>query len=207
MINCDINEVHEQQFENLILGLNRAEFGVCDSFLNEETVKGLRTNLENYYDLDLMHPAGVGKNFDYVKNTKIRGDVIKWIDEKTNDVFEKAFLEKVTSFITYLNETCFTGINDFEFHYAYYEKGSFYKRHLDQFKADKGRLFSFVIYLNDNWSENDGGKLSVYTVNKESSISPKGGKAVFFRSDVTEHEVHPSHTRPRLSIAGWLKKV
>ena len=35
--------------------------------------------------------------------------------------------------------------------------------------------------------------------------SPMGGRMVFFKSDEMEHEVHPSFTRERISIAGWLK--
>jgi len=36
-------------------------------------------------------------------------------------------------------------------------------------------------------------------------LSPIGGRMVFFSSDEMEHEVHPSFTRERISIAGWFK--
>jgi SM-20-related protein len=112
----------------------------------------------------------------------------------------------VTAFIDYLNQTCYTGINDFEFHYAFYEAGSFYQRHLDQFRADLGRKFSLVTYLNDNWSDDDGGKLSLYLQDRDVSIFPYGGRSVFFKSDEVEHEVHLAG-RSRISIAGWLKRT
>jgi len=63
------------------------------------------------------------------------------------------------------------------------------------------------MYLNENWETRDGGQLSLYTSKGEVRLIPDGGRIVFFKSDETEHEVHPSMGRYRLSIAGWLKSV
>ena len=197
----------EEHFEELIGGLLETGYGSCDGFLDPDSLAGLRTQLVTYHQQGRMRPAGVGKNFDFQKNAEIRGDVIRWMDPDTRHPTEQKFLGKVQEFINYLNASCYTGINGYEFHYAYYDVGSFYKRHLDRFKSDKGRQFSLVIYLNDDWQESDGGKLSLYLKDQEASLYPIGGRAVFFRSDLTEHEVHPSASRPRLSIAGWLKRV
>jgi len=77
---------------------------------------------------------------------------------------------------------------------------------LDQFKSEKGRKFSIVLYLNHDWKAEDGGTLSLYpTKGDQREISPLEGRIVFFRSDEMEHEVYPSFTRERNSIAGWLK--
>lgn len=199
--------VDQQQYEQLINGLSDQQYGRCDSFFDQATLDGLRANLFRYFSKGEMMPAGVGKKFDYQKNAQIRGDLIKWIETSSENPFERIFLDKIERFIEYLNATCYTGINAFEFHYALYDVGSFYKRHLDQFKSDKGRLFSLVMYLNEDWTEGDGGRLSLYIGEEEVSIFPVEGRAVFFKSDETEHEVHPSQKRPRISIAGWLKKV
>ena len=196
-----------QNFEVLIDGLINRGVGSCDFFFEPETVRGLRANLLRHFCKGEMRPAGVGKNFDYTKNAAIRGDLIRWLDKLSSDPFESLFLNKVQQFISHMNSTCYTGINDFEFHYALYETGSFYKRHLDQFKSDKGRLFSFVLYLNEDWVESDGGSISLYLEEGEMTLLPIEGRVVFFKSDQTEHEVHPSMNRPRLSIAGWLKRV
>lgn len=194
------------QFETMITGLIDRGFGCCDGFLEPSAVQGLKGNLLGLFKRGEMRPAGVGKNFDYQQNATIRGDVIRWIDPETTNLFEKAFLEQVDQFIRYLNASCYTGINDCEFHYAYYDVGSFYKRHLDRFRSDKGRQFSFVLYLNEGWEARDGGQLSLYLPEGSVSITPEENRVVFFRSDQTEHEVQLSTTRPRLSIAGWLKK-
>lgn len=208
MVDEIVTAQNEDQFEQLIQGLIDNRFGICTDFLDEALLNGLRNNLLRFKQEGLMHPAGVGRKFDYQKNATIRGDVIRWLEKDTSDVFERLLLDKIGQFIVYLNQSCYTSINDYEFHYAYYEVNSFYKRHFDKFKSDRGRKFSLVIYLNDEWKVSDGGKLSLYLdENKTEEISPIGGQAVFFKSDEVEHEVSPSPTRYRISIAGWLKNT
>jgi SM-20-related protein len=195
-----------QKFEVLIQGLIDQKYGFVDQFLDENIISGLRMNLTKYYENNEMNPAGIGKKFDYQKNTEVRGDLIKWINNDSSDFFERAFLAQVQNFINHLNSTCYTSINDFEFHYAMYDVGSFYKRHLDQFKTDRGRKYSLVTYLNDDWKIDDGGNLSLYLEDERiENVFPYGGRSVFFKSDELEHEVYPSFNRRRISIAGWLK--
>jgi SM-20-related protein len=90
-----------------------------------------------------------------------------------------------------------------ECHYAYYDTGSFYKKHIDQFRSDSGRKYSMVLYLNENWQPHMGGQLVLYA-DQDVQIDPLGGRMVFFKSDKIAHEVLLSNA-PRLSIAGWLK--
>lgn len=198
----------ELQFEQLITGLIDQNYSICDGFLAPDLLAGLRKNLLAHHTNGAMHPAGVGRHFDFQRNLDVRGDVIRWIDDNPEDIFEQALINKIGQFIQFLNETCYTRINQMEFHYAYYEAGSFYKRHLDQFKNHRGRKFSLVIYLNDHWENRDGGNLRLYVDGERiEDVFPVGGRAVFFKSDELEHEVLASFHRPRLSIAGWLKSV
>lgn len=196
---------HTDRFETLITGLLEHQFGRCPNFLDEDLTAGLRRRLLDHHAAGEMHQAGVGRKFDFQQNAAVRGDVIRWIDEASTDAFEAAFNTQIGEFIAYLNQTCYTGINAWEFHYAYYAPGSFYKRHLDQFQSDRGRKFSLVIYLNEDWLDTDGGQLALYLPDGEQTITPKGGQAVLFRSEELEHEVKVAEGRPRLSIAGWLK--
>ena len=103
-----------------------------------------------------------------------------------------------------MNKTCYTGITGYEFHYAYYDEGSSYKRHLDQFKDNQKRAYSMIMYLNTNWVPSDGGQLCIYHKDMSQIISPINGKCVFFKSSELEHEVLLNH-KPRMSITGWLK--
>jgi SM-20-related protein len=203
----NFEEIREQnQFEGLIQGLIDNEYGCCNDFILPETVDGLIANIQRLSDSDGMIPSGLGNKGDFKKDLSIRGDKINWIDGQSTNPFEVIYLNKIEKFIVYLNQTCFTAIKSFESHYSSYEKSSFYKRHLDQFKNEKGRKYSIVLYLNADWGKEDGGLLSLYPKGGEQiSISPLGGRMVLFRSDEMEHEVNPSFTRQRNSIAGWMK--
>ena len=194
------------KYEHLIEEVLEHNYGYIDQFIDAELTAGLRTILLENIEKGLMHPAGIGKRFSYTKNLKIRGDAICWIEKNSKKKPEMAFNEIIRELIDHLNRTCYTGLNDYEFHYAAYDTGTFYKRHKDQFKADQGRKFSLVTYLNEEWTEADGGQLLLYLENETVEVMPKGGRSVFFRSDEIEHEVLPAN-RMRLSIAGWLKQL
>ena len=196
----------QAQFEELIQGLIDHNYGCCNDFLLPNVVTGLRNNIQTLDDLGKLKPSGIGNKSNFKKNKKIRGDKINWIENQSINEFEAMYSKKIQHFISYLNKTCYTTIKNFESHYASYEKNSFYKRHIDQFKSEKGRQFSLVLYLNENWKEEDGGNITLYPKDLEQiNISPLGGRLVLFRSDEMEHEVKPSLTRQRNSIACWLK--
>lgn len=194
------------QFELLIQGLIDDEYACCNDFLSPHTMTGLLANMSALNASGSMLQAGIGNKADLQKNKLIRSDKVKWIEEASKNEFEDIYLKKIWRFIAHLNTTCFTSIKTFESHYANFEQGSFYKRHLDQFKNEKGRKYSIVLYLNEDWKDEDEGMLTLYPLSgKQINIAPTEGRMVFFRSDEMEHEVHPSFTRERKSIAGWLK--
>jgi len=90
-------------------------------------------------------------------------------------------------------------------HYACYQEGSFYRKHVDSFVNDKSRQYSLIVYLNPDWTEADGGQLKLYIEDETVEILPESGRAVCFPSHLIPHEVANSHKR-RLSLTGWLKK-
>ena len=152
-----------------------------------------------------MAPAGIGNTQKLQQNQAVRKDFIYWLDRKNNNAHETAFLVQMEAFIGYLNESCYAGITGYEFHYSFYEKGAFYRKHLDQFQDNSSRQFSVISYLNPEWKEEDGGELCVYQEKNTQKISPIGGTTVFFKSNELLHEVLVTH-EPRLSITGWLKR-
>lgn len=199
-------KLEQNQFEELIQGLIDNKFGYSNNFLLPSTMAGLRDNMMILNTSGDMKSAGIGNQLTFQQNVLIRSDKVNWIEGKSKNQFEDIYLKKIWRFINHLNNTCFTSIHTFESHYANYELGSFYKRHLDQFKNEKGRKYSIVVYLNQDWTDADEGMLSLYPLDAApQNISPLEGRIVFFRSDEMEHEVHPSLTRERRSIAGWLK--
>jgi SM-20-related protein len=202
----DEEKLEQNQFEELIQGLIDNKFGCSNNFLMPSTMSKLRDNMTALTTSGNMKIAGIGNKMDYQKNALIRSDKVNWIEDQSSNQYEEVYLKKMWRFINHLNNTCFTSILSFESHYANFEVGSFYKKHIDQFKSEKGRKFSVVLYLNQDWTEADQGTLSIYPLNSAPiNISPVEGRIVFFRSDEMEHEVNPSLTRERRSIAGWMK--
>ena len=196
----------DSQFDLLIDSYLDTNVGIDAGFLTETLSTGLQQNIIHLQQEELMTAAGVGNEEVKDPNQKMRGDKIYWMNKNTANIYEQQFLGLVEDFIDHLNSTCYTGINAYEFHYAVYEEGSFYKRHKDQFKNDSNRKYSLINYLNENWLEQDGGQLLLYQNEETQRILPESKTAVFFKSDEIEHEVAKAHRR-RMSVSGWLKRV
>ncbi len=193
------------KFEELISTYSANKIGLSDLFLTEDLATNLAANILTLQSKKLMVAAGTGNDTEIAHDSKVRGDSIYWLDRKHNDPFENIFFDLMDQFIVYLNNSCYTGITGYEFHYALYEKGSFYRKHLDQFKNDESRQFSMICYLNEGWLSSDGGELTIQALGKEESISPMNQKAVFFKSNELVHEVMLTQ-KNRMSITGWLKR-
>jgi SM-20-related protein len=191
-------------FDTLINSFIDNEVGIADNFLSEALAQHLKTNLANLYTEKLMLAAGTGNDAIAVQNKLFRNDVIYWLDRKHNNTHENDFFDLMDSFIAYLNSTCYTGITGYEFHYTLYEAGSFYKKHIDQFRNNTSRKYSMIMYLNADWHQDDGGELCIHHNDSLQKISPVNGKTVFFKSCELAHEVLLTH-KPRMSITGWLK--
>lgn len=194
------------RFDELINSFTDTNVGICEHFLSKELAGLLQQDLQALDANNMMLPAGIGNNQIKDLNQKKRSDKIYWLDKNNNNPNETAFLEQVEAFITYLNETCYTGINAYEFHYALYDTGSYYHRHKDQFQNNNSRKYSLITYLNEDWVAADGGALMIYQNNETETILPTMQKSVFFKSDELEHEVSVAN-RARMSITGWLKRV
>ncbi len=191
-------------FETIITSFLESRVGQIDSFLDEGLSGHLKDNLLLLFQGKQLKAAGIGNDAKLHMDKLIRSDVIYWLDRKHNDLYENSFFDFIDEFVKYLNETCYSGITGYEFHYAYYEKDSFYKRHLDQFRDNSSRSYSMIMYLNANWEAADGGELCIYHKDHSQVISPMNGKCVFFKSSELEHEVFLNN-KPRMSITGWLK--
>ena len=193
-------------FDLLIDSYLDNKVGIDAAFISERLSNGLQEHIQQLQQDDQMIFAGIGNAKIKDAQQKVRGDKIYWLAKNHHNSYEQEFLQLVEDFIDRLNSTCYTGINAYEFHYAVYEEGSFYKRHKDQFKNNSNRKYSLISYLNNNWQEEDGGELIIYQDNGPQKISPHAQTAVFFKSDEMEHEVTKAN-KQRMSISGWLKQV
>lgn len=194
----------EKIFNTLIDSFIDNKVGITENFLSEGLAAHLKENLKALYNGKLLQSAGTGNDTLVVHNKLVRSDMIYWLDRKHNNAYENDFFDLMDKFVSYLNSTCYTGITGYEFHYALYEKGSFYKKHIDQFGNNNSRQYSMIMYLNADWVENDGGELCIHHQDSIQNITPVNGKSVFFKSSELEHEVMLTN-KPRMSITGWLK--
>ncbi|SEJ29361.1 SM-20-related protein [Dyadobacter koreensis] len=191
-------------FNTLIDSFIDNKVGIAENFLSEALASHLKDNLRTLYADKQLLDAGTGNEVVVVQDKRVRGDKIYWLDRKHNDPHENDFFDLMDQFVSHLNSSCYTGITGYEFHYTLYEKGSFYKKHLDQFRNNGSRQYSMIMYLNADWEEKDGGELRIHQENTQQNIAPTSGKSVFFKSSELEHEVLLTNTT-RLSITGWLK--
>jgi SM-20-related protein len=195
----------EDSFEALIASYIATKVGMVENFIGTSLSKHLTDTILALHQKELLIPAGVGNIQKLQHNQLIRKDIIYWLDRKNNNIYENKFLTQIEAFICYLNESCFAGITGYEFHYSLYEKGAFYRKHLDQFQDNSSRQFSLISYLNLDWKIEDGGELCIYQENNIQKISPTNGKTIFFKSNELVHEVLTTQ-KQRLSITGWLKR-
>ena len=192
-------------YEKLIQGLLDKGFESVDNWLTSEELICLRKSLASHQKNNNFHFAGVGNKENLQTVKIIRNDHIFWLDPSKANLCEQKFFQKIDDYVDYLNRTCYTGIRSYEFQYAIYNKGSYYKKHIDQFKNDDKRQFSVVFYLSDAWQQGDGGELVLYVNDTKTVIQPIPGRMVFFRSDIA-HEVLKSNIK-RLSLTGWMKSI
>lgn len=195
----------EASFETLIASYIQNNVGIATDFLSVALCEHLAANILTLEANELLQQAGIGNDNKLQQNALVRRDTIYWLDKKHNNIHEDAFFAKIDAFVLYLNQSCYAGITDYEFHYSLYEAGDFYKKHLDQFKDNASRQFSMISYLNPNWETQHGGELQIYQTDANQTISPTQGKMVFFKSDQLEHEVLVTNAR-RMSVTGWLKR-
>ena len=197
----------EAKFEELVEGFITGKIGISELFMTEQLSASLAGNLIGLKNDGLMATAGIGTAHSKTETLNIRTDRTSWLDAGTKNMAEMEFLDIIERFMAYLNQTCYTGLNACEFHYALYEEGTFYGRHKDQFRNNNNRKFSMISYLNNDWTERNGGQLMIHHDNKAAqSILPTNCKTVFFQSDILEHEVVKAN-RPRMSVTGWLKRI
>ena len=192
----------QNHFENIADNLAEKGFCVTNDFLSQQEVLAIRSLPIVLGNISELKKAGIGKETRQI-NEGIRGDYISWIDPGTAPEAIALYLERITALRQFLNEALFLGLKDFEVHIARYPAGAGYKRHLDQFHKDDHRRISVICYLNENWTENEGGQLRIYEKETTTDILPSSGRLVCFRSEMLEHEVLPA-TRERVSITGWM---
>ena len=183
--------------------LAQQNYLIIDNYFTPEQLTIAHHFFDQKQKEDAFQKAAIGASANKKVINEIRGDYTYWLERERDLSLDSVFdvFDEVKSL---LNRLMFLSLAGYEFHLAHYPKGSFYKKHLDQFDSRNNRMISMIIYLNKNWSTNDGGELRIYPEGEESvDIAPLENRCVIFRSDILFHEVLGSNTS-RKSITGWM---
>ncbi|EGR3107321.1 SM-20 protein [Vibrio parahaemolyticus] len=184
----------------LIDALATDGYYIWDDFLSKDEVTQLRDCIS-----DNWKKARIGRNDDVTRIESIRSDKIQWLKPAMGQPIAN-YLSKMEEIRQEVNRHFFLGLFEYEAHFAKYEKGDFYQKHLDCFKGNENRRLTTVFYMNESWSEEDAGELVVYDLNDKeiATIPPRGGRLLVFLSEQFPHEVLPTNAE-RFSIAGWFR--
>ena len=194
------------KIENILKDLEQQGWSVQEHFFSEQLISELKETLTSLRQKGILKQAGIGRKNDFHIEQSIRSDEISWFDENNINESQEKFLSITRQIQDAINQHFFLGLFELEVHFALYSPNAFYKRHLDQHKNQDTRVLTLITYLNENWSDKDGGELQLYLKNSEAvSVSPNAGTLVCFFSADFEHEVLPAK-RERASLTGWFRK-
>jgi SM-20-related protein len=178
-------------------------YGVVPGFLEPGQVRALVEEMSRRDAGGEFRPAAVGAGDGRAVRPAIRGDRIGWLTMAAGDA-ERQLLARFEALRVALNRDLMLGLADLECHYAIYESGARYARHLDRSPKGAERVVSVVLYLNEDWVPGDGGELLIATPEGDLRVEPRAGTLVAFLSQRFEHEVLPA-LRTRRSLTGWFR--
>ena len=184
--------------------LERSGWCECREFLAPEALAELAQECRTFDAAQRLTPSRTGRGAAHA-DRGLRGDRTLWFDASALTTAQSAYWRALDALRTGLNRALLLGLEELEAHYALYPPGAGYARHRDRFRDDDARVLSSVLYLNADWSEDDGGALRLHLPAGCHDIAPRAGTLALFLSAEIEHEVLPA-TRERLSIAGWFRR-
>ncbi len=150
----------------------------------------------------VLRPAGVRRGADHQLDPQVRGDAITWLDSGVAAPALQAALARFEALRFALNEGAWLGLRRTELQLAHYPAtGAGYARHRDAFPGEDNRRITAIVYLNEGWSPEHGGRLRLH-VDPPVDVEPRLDTLVVFRSELIEHEVQPSFA-PRFALTAW----
>ncbi|MEA3229010.1 MAG: 2OG-Fe(II) oxygenase [Campylobacterota bacterium] len=193
--------MNEKLYAKIADGLVDDGYIIVEDALDANIVNNLLNSIK---DQDDFKQAGISNSDHLHIDNQRRRDRIRWL--QAEDDAQSDFLKFTQGLQEYLNRSLYLGLSYYEAHFAIYDRGDFYEKHLDAFKNSKNRVVTTVYYLNNEWKESDGGELIIYDKddNRLMEVTPDSNKLVVFMSEKFPHEVLRADKK-RYSIAGWFR--
>ncbi len=150
-------------YELAALELAERGWTILPFFLAPENIAALRGEAEQYGREQRFRAAGIGRGSGQAARTDIRSDQILWLNPQEPTPAQEPYWAAMDALRQTLNRELFLSLVSLEAHYAVYEPGAFYRKHVDRFQSSDERMISTTLYLNPGWSEADGGQLRLYS--------------------------------------------
>ena len=199
-----------------IRALGEGEVVIIDEAFDKKFVQALSRDVGSVSDSSL-EKRGVSRSVLQAVGDdghRIRSDLVGWFDSNGNINGEKScttdslstLWRKFEELRLFLNQEAFLSLKRQDCQLARYsgDGSSRYMKHLDAFRDDSeaNRQITALFYLNENWTEKDGGCLRIWHGEESVDVLPILNRLVLFRSELVFHEVLPS-TRTRHAATAW----
>jgi Rps23 Pro-64 3,4-dihydroxylase Tpa1-like proline 4-hydroxylase len=135
-------------------------YSVSPGMLPPELIASLAAEQRRREGAGELGRAGTGRGAGQAAGGTRRQAQSSWFNNGT--AAERnycAFAERIRLAI---NSRLFLGLFEFEAQFLHYPPGGFYRRHIDALQGERNRIVSMIAYLNEDWTRQDGGALSVW---------------------------------------------
>lgn len=209
MIQIPAASAEDLRFQCLLDDLITQGWSVQKNFLTADTAAMLRAECLIRWQGGEFRHAGVGRGAELKIRPEVRSDHVCWLDPTIPDTpQQQQYFATMEQLRQAVNRAIFLGIFQFEAFFAVYPPGKFYQKHLDRFRGSEDRTLTAVLYLNEDWKEEDGGQLRLYLdeagVDPHVDVLPEASTLAVFLTEGRWHEVLPA-TRERMSLTGFFR--
>lgn len=202
--------------------INSQGFTVIPNFFPNDFVSSLREDVFQLRSKNAFKVAKIGQGYDNELNSQVRIAETCFLGRNKFPYMKSSAREELYNIVSHLrqdlsqNRLLHSGVNMapeldpdlVELLYCYYPQGGYYKRHVDSVEHTQSylRSYSFLLYLNHDWTASDGGCLRLYLEDgKYQDVAPRSGTLVLFKSDSVPHEVLNTEVE-RLAVVGWFNR-
>lgn len=192
----------------IVRQLDEHGFAVTHGYVESDLIRELRAETLALRTEGDFRRAGVGRGESWHVDPGVRSDFVHWLDPSSLTALQQIVWSKYEELRLAINQSLFLGLFSWEGHLTIYPPGSHYALHFDRFLDAMHRTVSTILYLNEDWSVENGGQLRMYLGQDDAEfldVLPEGGTLVTFMSDRFEHEVLPAN-RERMSLTGWFAR-